>query len=162
VNQGNQNAINEARQFNAGQTNAMATNAFDAQLNNNQFNSNGRNATNQFNANLGLNGAQNQLAAALGLGDLSTTGFNMGQAVNSGLAAAGGMERGLMQELMNMAAQQYGGFTGAGGATLPGTIAALQGAPVPQNTTSTTTGQPGIWDFMTAASTMFKPIFGGI
>jgi hypothetical protein len=101
----------------------------------------------QANQQAGLSGAGMRLNAAQQLGDMSNLGFGMGTTVNNSLAQQGAMQQALQQQLMGGAQQQYQGYTGAGAAGL-GYMGSALGT-TPQVGTTTTSKQPGLFDYLT-------------
>lgn len=89
----NQNAYGAAQQFGLGQGLAAAL----------------------ANQGAGMQAAQNQLAAASGLGALSNLGFGMGRDLQDNMAMQGALQQALMQSLFDKAGPQgqYGGYQGA-------------------------------------------------
>jgi len=94
-------------------------------------------------ANLGLAGAQ-QLA---GLGQQS---FGYGNTIQSQLAAQGQQQQAMEQALIDAAKAQYAGYTGSPVQGLGYVSQALGATTVP--TTTTTTKQPGLFDYLTLAA----------
>ena len=92
---------------------------------------------------------QTNLAAASQLANIANLGFGMGQSVQQGLAQQGAMQQGLQQALIDAAKQQYAGYTGAPAASIGYVSSALGATPVPQ--TTTTSKQPGLFDWLTLA-----------
>lgn len=91
----------------------------------------------------GLQGAQQQLAAASGLGSLANLGFGMGQEALQGMQQQGMMQQMLQQMLMDKAAGQFGGFTGAGQQGLGMLAQALGATQIPQG--QSTSSSPGLF-----------------
>lgn len=94
-------------------------------------------------ANLGLGAAQ-QLA---GLGQQS---FGYGTGIQSQLAAQGQQQQAMEQALIDAAKAQYAGYTGAPQQGLGYVTQALGATATP--TTTTTTKQPGLFDYLTLAA----------
>lgn len=94
---------------------------------------------------------QNQLSAAGQMGSLANLGFGFGQQINKDMMQQGSAQQLLIQELINAARGQFGGFTGAPGQALSLPLAALGAAPVPQSETQTR--QPGLFDYLTLGAT---------
>ena len=86
-----------------------------------------------------ISGAQIQLGAAGGLGGLGQQLFGQGMGVQQQIQGQGQFQRGLQQQLLDLAKQQYMGSTGAPLAGLGALTQILGGMPTP---TSTTTSQP--------------------
>ena len=97
----------------------------------------------------GLSGAQQRLGAGSQLGALAQTGFGMGQQVQQGLMQTGTQQQALQQALIDAAKGQYGGYTGQPASTIGYLSQALGVSPVPQ--TTTTSKQPGVFDYLTLA-----------
>lgn len=98
-------------------------------------------------ANLGLN-ASNQL------GNLSQQGFNMGQAVNQQQWQQGQAVQDMNQNLINAIRGQYGGFTGSPAVGLGIYQGGLGAANMGQQS-QTTTGRPGLFDWISAGAQLF-------
>ena len=94
------------------------------------------------------------LNAAGQLGGLSQQGFGYDQTINQNLANVGNQQQNLIQQLMNAANQQYGDITGYGNTMLSLPFQAMGQAPMSTSGTSTSTAQPGIFDYLTAFSSM--------
>lgn len=93
--------------------------------------------------------AANLRASAAGtLGNLSQTGFNMGQSITQQQMQQGAMQQAINQALIDAGRNQYTGFTGAPGQSLNATLAALGGANMNQRT-ETTTQKPGLLQYLT-------------
>lgn len=103
---------------------------------------------NQFNRQNAVLNAANQL------GGLSQQGFNYDQTINQNLANVGNQQQNLIQQLINAANQQYGGITGYGNTMLQLPFTAMGAAPMTTSGTATDTKQPGIFDYLTAFSSM--------
>jgi hypothetical protein len=97
----------------------------------------------------GLAGSQQRLGAAAQLGNVANLGFGMGQTLTQNLAQQGALQQGLQQALLDAANQQYAGYTGAPASSIGYVSSALGATPVPQ--TTTTTKQPGLFDWLTLA-----------
>jgi len=134
----NQAALQQAGQFGASQAQsaAMANQqaALQAALANQQA---------------GLAGSQQRLAAGTQLANIANLGFGMGQTLTQNLAQQGALQQGLQQALLDAAKQQYAGYTGAPAASIGYVSSALGATPVPQ--TTTTSKQPGLFDWLTLA-----------
>ena len=98
---------------------------------------------------LGLQGSSQRLGAASQLANVANLGFGMGQTVQQNLAQQGALQQGLQQALIDAAKQQYAGYTGAPAASIGYVTSALGATPVPQ--TTTTSKQPGLFDWLTLA-----------
>jgi hypothetical protein len=98
---------------------------------------------------LGLQGSQQRLGAAAQLGNVANLGFGMGQTLTQNLAQQGALQQGLQQALLDAAKQQYAGYTGAPATSIGYVTSALGATPVPQ--TTTTSKQPGLFDWLTLA-----------
>lgn len=110
-----------------------------------------RMAAGQFNVGSGLQGAQQRLAAANQLANVSNLGFGMGQQVQANLAQQGAMQQAMQQQLIDAAKAQYGGYVGAPQQSIGYVSQALGATPVPQ--TQVATRQPGLFDYLTLAAT---------
>jgi hypothetical protein len=106
-------------------------------------------AAQQYNVGSGLQGQQARLAAGSQLANIANLGFGMGQTVQQNLAQQGALQQGLQQALIDAAKQQYAGYTGAPAASIGYVTSALGATPVPQ--TTTTSKQPGLFDWLTLA-----------
>lgn len=103
----------------------------------------------EFNVNAGLQGAQQRLGAAGQLANISQTGFGMGQQALSGLQQTGTQQQMLNQALIDAARQQFAGYAGQPQQSIGYVSQALGATPVPQ--TTTTSKQPGLFDYLTLA-----------
>lgn len=83
------------------------------------------------------------------LGTLGQALFGVGSSLSDRMAAQGSQQQLLVQALIDAAKGQFGGFTGAPQAALSGPMAALSGANMGQNT-STTKQQPGLLNILGA------------
>ena len=105
---------------------------------------------NQFNQQSAVLNSANQL------GGLSQQGFNYDQTINQNLANVGNQQQNLIQQLINAGSDQYGGITGYAQNMLGLPFQAMGAAPM--STSGTTSGsstyQPGIFDYLTAATSM--------
>ena len=97
-----------------------------------------------------LSGAEFRLGAANQLGNLSNLGFGMGNTITDRLAQQGQQQQALQQQLIDIAQQRYGQYTGMPAQTLGYVPAALGQAPVPQTTQQNT--QRGLFDYLTLAA----------
>jgi hypothetical protein len=127
----NQGALNQARQYNAG-------NRMTAQ---------------QLNQSAGLQGAQMRLGAASQMGQLGQQAFNTGRAITQDQMQQGLMQQGLQQSLIDAARGQYAGFIGAPAASLGLPLAALGAQP--NQSTTTQTKNPGIFDYLSLAASTY-------
>ena len=91
----------------------------------------------------GLQGAQQQMAGAQGLGSLANLGFGMGQSALQGMQQQGALQQALQQMLMDKAAGQFGGYTGAGQQGLGMLAQALGASQIPQG--QSTSSNPGLF-----------------
>ena len=101
----------------------------------------------------GMQGQGIKLNAANQLANISNLGFGMGQQVSQNLAAQGAMQQALQQAVMDAAAQQYAGYTGHPALGLQYLNNAL--GITPYGTTTTDTKQPGLFDYLTLATTAY-------
>ena len=99
----------------------------------------------------GLAGSQNRQNAANNLGQLSNLGFGQGMALQQQSMQQGALEQGINQLILDAAKNQYAGYTGAPAQALQYNNAALGVTPTP--TTTTQTKNPGLFDYLTLAST---------
>jgi hypothetical protein len=134
-------AQNQAGQFGAAAQNQAALanqqTAMQAQLANQQA---------------GLQGQQARLSAANQLANTANLGFGMVRDVRSDLAAAGAQQQAVQQALINAAQQQYAGYTGAPQQALQTQLGAFAGSQTGEQT-QTATRQPGLFDYLSLAST---------
>ncbi len=100
------------------------------------------------NQSAGLQGANQRLGAANQLGQLANLGFGMGQTVNNNLMAQGAMQQALQQSVLDAAANKYAGYVNHPAQGLAYLNAALGVTPTTPQTT-TTTKQPGLFDYLT-------------
>jgi len=84
------------------------------------------------------------------LSNMGQTSFNMGNNISDRQMMQGGMQQALMQQLINSAKGQYGGYTDAPLNKMQLPLAALGVAPKPE--TQTTTRELGIMDYLTAGA----------
>ena len=103
----------------------------------------------------GLAGAQQRLGAANQLGQLSTLGFGMGEAVNRNLATQGGLQQGLEQALFDAARKQFQGFVNQPVQGLNYVTGALNANPVSTPRTVTQTKTPGLFDYLTLGANAY-------
>jgi hypothetical protein len=99
----------------------------------------------------GLQGSQNRQQAASTLGQLSNLGFGQGMALNEQSMQQGALAQGINQMLIDAAKGQYAGYQGAPAQSLQYMTGALGATPTP--TTTTQSRQPGLFDYLTLAST---------
>ena len=102
----------------------------------------------------GLQGSQNRLNAASQLGQLSNLGFGQGMALQDQAMQQGALAQGINQMLIDATKGQYAGYTGAPAQSLQYLTGAIGASPTP--VTQTTSRQPGLYDYLTMASTMFR------
>lgn len=111
------------------------------------------------NQQMGLAGAQHRLGASRQLADLGNLGFGISSQIQDRMMQQGAMQQALQQQLIDQAKQQYMGYTGAPAQSLGYVSSAIGASPVPQ--TTTTSRQPGLFDYLTMVSQMPKDnIFG--
>ena len=94
-----------------------------------------------------LAGSQQRLGAASQLANLANLGFGMGQTVQQQMQRQGAMQQQLQQQIMNAARQQFEGFRNYPAQALGYYAQALGATPTPQS--STTSRQPGLFDYLT-------------
>ena len=99
----------------------------------------------------GLAGSQNRLNAATNLGQLSNLGFGQGMQLQQQSMQQGALEQGINQLILDAAKQQYAGYQGAPASSLGYMGQALGVTPTP--TTTTQSRNPGLFDYLTLAST---------
>ena len=147
--QGNQRANLQADTFNV-----------DSRLRQQQSNQQARIQAAQVQAQAAAARAQAQTAAAAMQGNLSNLGFGMGMQANDAMMRAGGMQQGMQQQLIDQAAQQYGGWSGSPQQSLDTVNNTLGSIPIPQ--TQTQSSSPGLFDYLTAgAGFLSTPLTGG-
>ena len=95
-----------------------------------------------------LSGAGQRLGAANQLGQIANLGFGMGQTVNNNMMAQGAMQQALQQNVLDAAANKYQGYVQHPAQGLAYLNAALGVTPTTPQTT-TTTKQPGLFDYLT-------------
>jgi hypothetical protein len=95
-----------------------------------------------------LSGAGQRLSAANQLGQIANLGFGMGQTVNNNLMAQGAMQQALQQSVLDAAANKYQGYVQHPAQGLAYLNAALGVTPTTPQTT-TTSKQPGLFDYLT-------------
>ena len=106
------------------------------------------------NQNAGLQGNQQLLGGAAQMGNVANLGFNMGQTVNNNLAMQGAQQQAMQQALIDAAKAQFMGYTGQGANTLGYVNNALGQTPNVGTVTQQQTKQNGIFDYLTAMSSM--------
>lgn len=148
----NQAALNQARQFGAQASNTASLANQNARNNMGQFNAQQRQAAQMANQNAGLAGSQQRLNAGNQLGNLSNLGFGMGQTLTRNLAQDGAMKQGLNQLLIDAARNQFNQYSNQPFKDVGLISAALGQSPVPQ--TTTTSKQPGLFDYLTLGAGM--------
>ena len=100
-----------------------------------------------------LSGSQQRLAAGNQLANLSNLGFGMGQQLQGNLAQDGAMKQGINQLLIDAVKNQFNQRSQAPFQSIGLLSQALGASPVPQ--TSTTSKQPGLFDYLTLGASMF-------
>ena len=101
----------------------------------------------------GMQGQGMRLGAANQLANISNLGFGMGQQVSQNLAAQGAMQQALQQAVMEAAKQKYGQYTGHPALGLQYLNNAL--GITPYGETTTKSKQPGLFDYLTLATTAY-------
>lgn len=86
------------------------------------------------------------------MSQLAGQGFGFGQALNQQQMMQGEQQRAMMQQLIDMAKSQYGGFTGAPAQAIQLPLAAVGAANMGQQT-QTTSSKPGLFDYLTMGAT---------
>lgn len=99
----------------------------------------------------GLTGAQQRLGAASQMGNLSNLGFGFGQQISQQQMAQGMQQQALQQALIDAARQQFSAYAAQPGQSQGYLGQAIGVSPVPQTTTSSR--QPGLFDYLTLAAT---------
>ena len=99
----------------------------------------------------GLQGSQNRLNAASTLGQLSNLGFGAGMALNEQAMQQGALSQGINQMILDAAKNQYAGYQAAPSQSLQYATTALGATPTPITTTNSR--NPGLFDYLTLAST---------
>lgn len=97
-------------------------------------------------------GASGMLSGAGTLGNLGTAGFNMGNTLQQQQFQQGLMQQQMQQQLLNDAMQQFYGYANSPLNYLNTIGGALSGSPLANNTTNTSSYQPGILDFLSLGS----------
>jgi len=98
----------------------------------------------------GLSGAQFRLGASSQLGNLANLGFGMSNTIQDRMMQQGAMQRAMQQQLIDQAQQRFAQYTGAPASGLGYLNQALGATPTP--TTTTTSKQPGLFDYLTLAA----------
>ena len=96
-----------------------------------------------------------RLGAAQQLAGLGQQAFGTGQAIQQQQMQQGLLQQMLQQSLIDAAKAQYAGYTGAPQAALAAPLAAL-GA-TPDQSTTTKSMQPGLFNYLQLGASMFKP-----
>jgi len=140
-----QSAQQQLQAMLANQASGLAASQTNAQLGAQASIANASNALNAALANqsAGLQGSSQQLAAALGLGNLSNLGFGMGQDVLQGMQQQGLMQQMMQQQLIDAARSQYGAYQGQPSTALGYLAQALGATQVPQS--QSTSSNPGLF-----------------
>ncbi len=99
-----------------------------------------------------LAGSQQRLAAGNQLANLSNLGFGMGQQLQGNLAQDGAMKQGINQLLIDAVKNQVNQRSQAPFQGIGLLTQALGASPVPQ--TSTTSKQPGLFDYLTLGASL--------
>ena len=101
----------------------------------------------------GISGAAQRLAAAGQLGALSNQAFGMGRNLQQDMAQQGALQQMLNQQIFDQAQQQFQGYQSFPERSLGYLASALGASPVPQ--TTTTSRQPGLFDYLSLGASMF-------
>ena len=153
--QANQNALNNSSAFGAGAYNNMSQANAAAANQAGQFYAGGQNAASLANQSAGLQGAQLGLQAAGQMGNLAQTGFNFGQQLGQQQSQQGLTQQAMMQQLIDAARNQWAGYAGAPSNALTLPMAAVGGANMGQNTTtSTQSQQPGLFNYLSLGASL--------
>ena len=99
-----------------------------------------------------LAGSQQRMGAASQLANLANLGFGMGQTVQQQMQRQGALQQQLQQQIMNAARQQFEGFRNYPAQALGYYAQALGATPTPQS--STTSRQPGLFDYLTLGASL--------
>ena len=150
ANLANQASTNQANQFsaNAGNTARLANQAASNRAN--EFNIGQNQAAQMANQAASLAASQQRLSSGNQLGNLANLGFGMGQTLSGNLAQDGAMKQGLNQLLIDAVKNQFNQRSQAPYQSIGLLSQALGASPVPQ--TTTTTKQPGLFDYLTLAA----------
>jgi hypothetical protein len=107
--------------------------------------------------NTALGAAQNQqgiqMQGAAQMGGLSNLGFGYGNDIADRQLAQGGMQQGVQQMLIDASKAQFNGYSAAPMNALQTNIAATGAANMGQNTT-TTTENPGLFDYLSLGASL--------
>lgn len=151
------NAANTARGFGATADNAVSqfNTALGADMS--RFNAGLLGDTSRFNATT-LNDAgqrrfSNVMQGASQLGNLSNLGFGMGNTITGMQQQQGQQAQAMRQAKLDAALRQWQGYTGAGNLGLGNLQTGVASAPAPMSQTSTR--NPGIFDYISAAAGFF-------
>lgn len=101
-------------------------------------------------------GASGMLSGAGTLGNLGTAGFNMGNTLQQQQFQQGLMQQQMQQQLLNDAMQQFYGYANSPLNYLNTMGGALSGSPLANNTTNTSSYQPGLFDFLSLGAGMMS------
>lgn len=114
-------------------------------------------------ANLNMQGFNTALGAAQQqqgmMSQLAGQGFGFGQAINQQQMQQGAMQQALIQQLIDAAKAQYGGFTGAPQQSLQLPLAAVGASNMGQQT-QTTQNNPGLLGILGGVASGIGSIFG--
>lgn len=126
-----------------------------------QFNANSINSNRDFRRQLGLQANELGLNAAGQLGQLGAGGVDIGRALNSDLLNAGNAQQGILQQIIDAAAGNFGGYVNQGQSLLNTVGAAVTGSPLAGATTTTGSYRPGLLDYLglgaQTAATLYNP-----
>ena len=98
----------------------------------------------------------NAMNAASGLQNVSNQAFNMGNTIADRQAAAGGVERQMMDQLIKAGQAQYGQFTGQPQTALNTLLGTLTGTGAPQFQGKSSSFNPGLFNYFQTLAMMPK------
>jgi len=139
------------------ETNAAAQRAIgdlSSNLNMQGFNTAAQLAQNDINNQ--FTGASGMLSGAGTLGNLGASGFNMGNTLQQQQFQQGLMQQQMQQQLLSDAMQQFYGYANSPLNYLNTMGGALGGSPLANNTTNTSSYQPGLFDFLSLGAGMMS------
>ena len=95
------------------------------------------------------------MGAAAQLGNLGQQSFATGRTIQQDIAQQGAQQQAMEQALIDAAKQQFAGYTAAPQQGLGYVTQALGATATP--TTTTSSRQPGLFDYLTLAATAYQP-----
>ena len=96
----------------------------------------------------------NMLSAADQLAAMGQQSFDAGQTIEANQMRYGIIDQGIQQALIEAARGQFGGYTGAPGASTQYVNNALSNTPAPESNTKTEEYQPGMFDYLKLAASL--------